>query len=204
MSLIYAGGWIMLPLLLVSIVVVAIIIDRCLVLIWSPMPTAEKQREITEALEKNQVEKAAEILRDNSWLDNFANSICRTDLPTVLYEDQISQSIIEIRDYLERRLALLSTLAKISPLLGLLGTVIGMIQTFSVVAKSTAGINMEVLADGIWQALITTATGLIIAIPALLIYKWIQGVEEGRLAIFSRIGTTACAVRSLEPDSSKK
>lgn len=63
-----------------------------------------------------------------------------------LYENNIVEGILEIREFLEKRLSLLNTLAKIAPLLGLLGTVIGMIQTFSVVATLSKGINMEALA----------------------------------------------------------
>lgn len=68
---------------------------------------------------------------------------------------------------LEKHLSLLSILARLAPLMGLLGTVLGMISTFSEIADAQSGVNMNQLAGGIWQALITTATGLCIAIPAL-------------------------------------
>lgn len=84
-----------------------------------------------------------------------------------LYEGVLAENISSLAAMMDKRLPLLATLGRISPLLGLLGTIIGMIQTFAVIAQSRSGIDMELLAEGIWQALITTATGLIIAIPAV-------------------------------------
>ena len=74
---------------------------------------------------------------------------------------------------LERYLNALGTIAAITPLLGLLGTVIGMIKVFTVITVQGVG-NPEVLAEGISQALITTATGLSVAIPALLFHRHFQ------------------------------
>ena len=75
---------------------------------------------------------------------------------------------------LEARLSTLSILARLAPLMGLLGTVLGMIETFSEIADAQAGVNMNQLAGGIWQALITTAAGLFIAIPALFFLHYFQ------------------------------
>ena len=74
---------------------------------------------------------------------------------------------------LERYLNALGTVALITPLMGLLGTVIGMIKVFTVITVQGVG-NPEVLADGISQALVTTATGISVAIPALLFYRYFQ------------------------------
>jgi len=79
---------------------------------------------------------------------------------------------------LERYLNSLGTVAAITPLLGLLGTVIGMIQVFSVITTEGVG-NPTVLSGGISQALITTAAGLSVAIPSLMFYRYLRGrVEE--------------------------
>ncbi len=75
---------------------------------------------------------------------------------------------------LERYLNTLGTIAAISPLLGLLGTVIGMVQVFAAITTHGVG-NPAVLADGISQALITTAAGLSVAIPALIGYRYLRG-----------------------------
>lgn len=76
-------------------------------------------------------------------------------------------------------------------MLGLLGTIIGMIQTFAVIAQSRSGIDMELLAEGIWQALITTATGLIIAIPAVFCYRIFLSIESNRLDYLNRVANKA-------------
>ena len=75
---------------------------------------------------------------------------------------------------LERNLNTLGTIAAISPLLGLLGTVLGMIKVFAVITTAGVG-NPEVLAGGISEALITTATGLAVAIPSLIFYRYFRG-----------------------------
>ena len=88
-------------------------------------------------------------------------------------EHQGRQEIV----HLERGLGLLETIAAIAPLLGLLGTVLGMIEVFDVVAQQGAGQAQE-LSGGISQALITTATGLSIGIPALVAYNYFVGKAE--------------------------
>lgn len=75
---------------------------------------------------------------------------------------------------MERGLGTLSLIAAICPLLGLTGTVIGMIQAFQVIASSNAAANPEMLASGIWEALITTATGLLVAIPVHVAHHYLD------------------------------
>ena len=104
------------------------------------------------------IEKAALALRRFAALLT-ASGTCREAALRIEGEAVIQR--------LEARLPLLSILARLAPLMGLLGTVLGMIQTFSEISNAQAGVNMNQLAGGIWQALITTAAGLIIAIPAL-------------------------------------
>lgn len=84
--------------------------------------------------------------------------------------------------HLDRNVEIVGTVATISPLLGLLGTVVGMIQVFRqfVVAYASGNVGPDTFAQGIWQALITTAYGLIVAIPTLLLYRFLQG-RTGRI-----------------------
>ena len=194
MSLIYAGGWVMIPLLLISVIVLALIIDRSLTLIWNPMPDKTQREKIFEAVRSGNNAQAAEILRETDWLKSYANALQR-EKKAALYEGYLTEAVTDIAAFLERRCALLATLGRVSPLLGLLGTIIGMIQTFAVVAQSRSGIDMELLADGIWQALITTATGLIIAIPAILCYRIFLSIEAERLDFFNRLSNTAILLK---------
>jgi biopolymer transport protein ExbB len=84
----------------------------------------------------------------------------------------------EILFYLKRRLSLLSVLGSILPLMGLLGTVLGMIKVFTKVANAGNAADISILAGGIWEALITTAAGMIIAIPVILIYHFFNRAIE--------------------------
>lgn len=194
MSLIMAGGWIMVPLLVISVLVLAIIVDRMLVYCWNPMPGDKVLASVRKSLESSDAKGAGKLLTPYAWLGGYKEALCSA-VSYARYESELEGSLLEVRTYLERRLAFLLTLSKVAPLLGLLGTVIGMIQTFAVVAHSASGINMEVLADGIWQALITTATGLIIAIPAIILYRVFLSAEEKRLNVLSRLATTACLIK---------
>lgn len=194
MSLIYAGGWVMIPLLLISVIVLALIIDRSLTLIWNPMPDKTQREKIFEAVRSGNNAQAAEILRETDWLKSYANAL-QSEKKAALYEGYLTEAVTDIAAFLERRCALLATLGRVSPLLGLLGTIIGMIQTFAVIAQSRSGIDMELLADGIWQALITTATGLITAIPAILCYRVFLSIEAERLDFFNRLSNTAILLK---------
>ena len=84
--------------------------------------------------------------------------------------------------HMDRNVEVVGTVATISPLLGLLGTVVGMIQVFRefVEAFASGNVGPDTFAQGIWQALITTAYGLIVAIPTLLLYRFLQG-RTGRI-----------------------
>ena len=88
-------------------------------------------------------------------------------------ESKIEEKAIEVKYSLERNLTMLGTLATISPLLGLLGTVVGMITAFTGLTE-TSGANPDLLAAGISQALITTAFGLLIAVPGLVLHKYFE------------------------------
>ena len=95
------------------------------------------------------------------------------DLPRENLESKIEEKAIEVKYSLERNLNMLGTIATISPLLGLLGTVIGMITAFTGLSEVT-GANPDALAAGISQALITTAFGLFIAVPGLVLHKYFE------------------------------
>ena len=95
------------------------------------------------------------------------------DLPRENLESKIEEKAIEVKYSLERNLNMLGTIATISPLLGLLGTVIGMITAFTGLSEA-AGANPDALAAGISQALITTAFGLFIAVPGLVLHKYFE------------------------------
>lgn len=146
-----AGGPLMWPLLLLSVLSLAVLVERFLVFQASACP---KFRETPE--------EALKAFSSAKGYESFAEAL-KTGREAAVVS---AGNAVVAR--LEARLSILSVIARLSPLLGLLGTVFGMIETFSAVASAPGGVEMTALADGIWQALITTAAGLSIAIPTIL------------------------------------
>ncbi len=130
-------------------------------------------------------------LRENHWREGLAsleqrpNPVARVMAAAVrgkadprmddqVVREEVTRVAQAQLDAMERGLALLSLIATISPLLGLLGTVLGMIEAFRQMETVGDRIEPAVLAGGIWEALLTTAAGLSVAIPAAVIYTWLQ------------------------------
>ena len=183
LSIIQAAGWPIWPLLLCSIVALSLVIERLASL--RPQRVAPP-RLLDEVISVTRASlPAADVvnkLADNSVL----GAVLAGGLRAVIAEPRISEAAL--RDSfesagraalhgLERYLNTLGTIASAAPLLGLLGTVIGMIEIFGSQAP-TGGNNPALLAHGISVALYNTAFGLIIAIPALMFYRYFRGVVE--------------------------
>lgn len=180
LELIKAGGWVMWPILLCSVIALAIIVER----FWSLQRkrTAPKHlvNQIWQWARDGQLDaRRLQDLRKNSPLGR----ILAAGLANRRHEREVMKESIEevgqhVSHELERFLNTLGTIASISPLLGLLGTVLGMIKVFAVITTEGVG-DAAVLADGIAEALMTTAAGLMVAIPALLFYRYFRGrVDE--------------------------
>jgi biopolymer transport protein ExbB len=176
LELFKAGGWIMLPLFVCSIISIAIIAERFWSLQKKRIAPAELVQQIWQWLEFNQVTKTRiENLRKNSPLGQIlAAGLLNRNSSRDITKESIEDVGRHVTVALERNLNTLGTVAAISPLMGLLGTVIGMIKVFAVITAQGVG-NPEVLAGGISEALITTATGLVVAIPSLIFYRYFRG-----------------------------
>ncbi|MDO5532625.1 MotA/TolQ/ExbB proton channel family protein [Sutterella sp.] len=161
MNILTLGGPMMWPLLAVSIAALAIIVERLLVLSNYRVPK----------LGASDSGEAALAAAGSVELLGEFTTLLKREHPDERLLEAAGQDVIH---RMETRLGLLTVLAKSATLLGLLGTILGMISAFFVVAGSTGGVDMSQLADGLWQALITTATGLIIAIPSYLAAAWFQ------------------------------
>jgi biopolymer transport protein ExbB len=176
-EILYKGGWVMVPLVLCSLISLAVVIER---LIWGP----NRRRILPQKL----VQEVIKLI-DGDRLDELLG-LCRasnTPLARIILValQNISRPRLEVMEAVEiagrneamnlqRYIGALGTIASISPLLGLLGTVFGMIKTFSVVQVQNMG-NPQALAGGIAEALITTAAGLTIGIPSLVFYRYFLG-----------------------------
>lgn len=174
------GGWLMIPIVACSIVSLAIIGER----FWSLNSKKILPNELVSSVWK--LHKAKQL--DKSKVQSLSNSspLGRVLAAGILNESHgreiMKESIEEvgrqIAHELERYLNSLGTIASITPLLGLLGTVIGMINVFAAIMANGVG-DPAVLAGGISQALITTASGMSVAIPSLMFYRYFRGkVDE--------------------------
>lgn len=176
LELITAGGWLMVPILICSILALAIVAERFWALKQEKVVPAGLVAQVWKLHQKRELNnERIRLLRDSSPLGR----ILAAGLINMRHEREVMKEAIEetgrqVVLELERFLNTLGTIASITPLLGLLGTVIGMIKVFSAITAQGVG-NPAVLAGGISEALITTATGLAVAIPSLMFYRYFRG-----------------------------
>ena len=172
---IIAGGAFMWPLLACSVLIISISIERLWFLQNRLVSPNGLKNQIINLFNKGLLNQrqSEEISQLSSLGYLLINCIKYKDLPRENLESKIEEKAAEVKHLLDRNLTMLGTLATISPLLGLLGTVVGMITAFTGLSEVT-GANPDVLAEGISQALITTAFGLFIAVPGLVMHKYFE------------------------------
>jgi len=179
-ELVFAGGWMMIPLILASIIAVAICIERFWTLQSEKVAPKHLLAQVWSWIKNNELDGARlKQLKQDSHLGailaaGLSNSKHGRDITKEAIEQAASSAIHEM----ERFLSTLGTIAAIAPLMGLLGTVVGMISVFNAIMTLGTG-NAGVLAGGISEALVTTAAGMMIAIPALVFHRIFQRrIEE--------------------------
>jgi biopolymer transport protein ExbB len=186
-ELVKSGGWLMLPIILCSIISISIIAERIWTLrrervlpkhlvatAWNAVKQEHMSRSDIEALSKESALGA--IL--SVGLQNRHESRERI-------KECIEEKGREVVHDMERFLNTLGTIASISPLLGLLGTVIGMISVFAAITTHGVG-DPAALAGGISEAMITTAAGLTVAIISLIFYRYFRRKVDGIVVIMER------------------
>ena len=180
LEIIVAGGWLMVPIILCSILALTIIAERLWALRRSQVVPDDVGGQVEEWAARHELDRRhIEQLRSGSALGRvLAAALVNRHRPRELIKEAVEDTGRHVVYRLERFLNTLGTIAGISPLLGLLGTVIGMIKVFSTILEQGVG-NANVLAGGISEALITTAAGLTVAIPSFFFYRYFKGrVEE--------------------------
>tara|TARA_B100000989_G_scaffold78227_1_gene55673 strand:- start:116 stop:715 length:600 start_codon:yes stop_codon:yes gene_type:complete len=172
---ILSGGPFMWPLLACSVLIIAISIERLWFLQERLVSPKGLSNQLVNLFNKDLIteKQSLEISNLSSLGFLLINCIKYKDLQRENLESKIEEKAIEVKYVLERNLNMLGTIATISPLLGLLGTVVGMITAFTGLTESS-GANPDLLAAGISQALITTAFGLLIAVPGLVLHKYFE------------------------------
>ena len=175
-ELIRAGGFLMWPILACSVISMAIIAERFWSLRESKIVPVNLVANVWQWHKSDQLDaKRIQALRVNSPL----GMILAAGLLNRKHSREIMKESIEevgrlVAHSLERVLNTLGTISSITPLLGLLGTVIGMIKVFTVITSQGIG-DPSVLSEGISEALLTTAAGLSVAIPSLMFYRYFRG-----------------------------
>ena len=169
-----AGGWFMLPLLICSVLLISIVIER----IWFLQKRLVSPEGLLRTFINHSKDQSITIQQQDSYVESsslgelLVAAYRFKDKPRNRVEDKVVEASSNVRMKLERNLNMLGIIASISPLLGLLGTVVGMITVFANINLVDGSSNSDLLASGISEALITTAFGLLVAVPGLIFYKY--------------------------------
>ena len=174
-ELVKAGGWMMLPIILCSIAAAGIIAERLWTLRPARITPSHLLGQVWLWIKDKQLnsQKLKELRASSPLGEILAAGLANSKHGREIMKECIEEAAARVVHELERYLNALGTIAGIAPLLGLLGTVLGMIDIFSAFMGSNMA-NASVLAGGIAKALITTAAGLFVAIPALFFHRFLQ------------------------------
>jgi biopolymer transport protein ExbB len=179
-EIVRAGGPLMWPIILCSIAAVAIVLERLWTLQDKRVLPRELPQKVRQLIESNQInDKVIQALEQNSPLGRvLAAGLANRHRPREVMMQRLEDTGRHVIHELERFLGALGTIAAVSPLLGLLGTVIGIIEAFTAIQAGGMG-DPRALSGGIGQALVATAAGLIVAIPSLLAHRALRAKVDG-------------------------
>ena len=194
------GGIMMIPLAICSLVAFAVTVERFVLTRRSQIVPPQFERQFNEQVPSGTRHISGDAL---SWCERAKSPVGRIMASVVIplqkhpsipvselrrrSEESAAREVFTIR----RRFRVLSVIAAVAPLLGLLGTILGMITAFRTVATSGDALGRtELLAEGIYEAMITTAAGLVVAIPSLIAYHWLSGRVQRHVAEIDRVAST--------------
>ncbi len=205
-EIVRAGGPLMWPIILCSVVAAAIILERLWTLQDKRVLPPDLTRKVWQLVDDGQINgKVIDALEQNSPLGKvLAAGLANRDRPREVMMERLEDTGRHVIHELERFLNSLATIAGVTPLLGLLGTVTGIIKAFNAIEAGGMG-DPRMLSGGIAEALLTTAAGLSVAIPALIGYRFLRGkvdrivvqMEKDALAIADAVD--AAAARATRP-----
>ncbi|MFO7265411.1 MAG: MotA/TolQ/ExbB proton channel family protein [Limnochordales bacterium] len=187
-DIIVKGGPVMIPLLFISVLALAVSLERLWYFFSTRVDSDDLMDEVRLNLTQGKVMQAVQVAkRSKSQVAALiATAVAYSDLPL----DQLKEKLEDVGRAelfkMERRMVLLETVVNIAPLLGLLGTVTGIIRSFNVLGALEGLATPQDLSLGVAEALITTAAGLSIAIPAMAVYHWLSSIIDRRVADMNR------------------
>ncbi|MDD5454494.1 MAG: MotA/TolQ/ExbB proton channel family protein [Candidatus Ratteibacteria bacterium] len=173
-TLIQKGGFLIYPLLFCSVLALTVIIERAISLSRVQMNKKNFMKHLAELISRNRIMDAV------NYCEKYNTPLSRVIKAGLIKHNQtrdyiqsgVEKAIREEIPFLERYLGILATITAVTPLIGFLGTVSGMIKVFIQVEASAELISPKMLSGGVWEALLTTAFGLAIAIPTLVAYNF--------------------------------
>lgn len=195
------GGFLVGPILFCSVIALAIFLERLLRFARLPLGENKLAEDISNHIKRGEDHQAYELAnRSNSPMGRMLSNAMevknqdRETLETVIYHST-NEEIRGLSKYLQG----LATIGNIAPLLGLLGTVIGMIKAFMVIQEMGGKVNASVLAGGIWEAMLTTALGLAVALPTIVAHSYLisrverfeSGLRDGAVTFIKALGKSA-------------
>lgn len=196
------GGPLMYPIAACSVVMLVFVFERFIALRHGNVIPGPFVKRIIEQLREGQIdrEKALQLCEQNKSpvAQVFAGAMKKWGRPAVEVEQAILDSGERVTNHLRRHLRLFNGISQVSPLLGLLGTVLGMISSFNAISSSEASGQREMLAGGIAEALLTTAAGMLVAIPALIAYLYFVGRVDQLIMEIDSLGQKVVEAISAE------
>lgn len=192
------GGVLVIPILICSVLAFAIFLERLIYYARMRSRGAGLAQTVVQLLEQ---EKDEEALNTASQSRSPMGRVLARAIDAKACDRETLETVIvnateeEVRD-LSTHIQTLATIGNIAPLLGLLGTVVGMIKAFMVIQEMGGKVNASVLAGGIWEAMLTTALGLAVALPTMVAHSYLIGrvdryearLQSGSVAFIKRIG----------------
>lgn len=190
-QIILSGGWIMVLLAALSVAALSLVIYYFMTLKPETLLPEDFMKDAFTLVEDKKYEDAKKLCRQN---DNLVSEVLmaglsREGMEKIVIKETMQEKGRRSVDGLWQKLSYLGDVAAISPMVGLLGTVLGMIQAFNVIAFQTGAVKPILLASGISKAMVTTAAGLIIAIPSMLFYTYFRGKVQDVSSRFENIST---------------
>jgi len=173
-TLIVKGGIIMVPIIIAGVLTLAIVIERLISLRNAEIDNEKFIKDIEEYLKRRKIKEAIQLCeaQDKPVPRVIKAGLLKSDRSREEIKEAIEDAANHEIPVLEKYLGIVATIATLSPLLGLLGTVTGLIKAFMVIEARGGLVNPGELAGGIWEALVTTVAGLVVAIPAYLAYNY--------------------------------
>ena len=175
-ELVKSGGLLMLPILIASVLAMAICFERAWALRASRVAPPNLLAEVWGWIKNKQLDanKLRELKANSPLGEILAAGLLNSRHGREIMKECIEESASVVIHHMERYLSVLGTLAMISPLLGLLGTVVGIIEAFMAINTGSGMGDPALLASGISKALMTTAGGLFVAIPAMIMHRYFE------------------------------